>query len=120
MRRFKPFLCSLLMLIMLPWGAYAGGLSDFLTAARDMVHAAEQAKFAPGAQQAAVTQSITVIHKKCRTAHMPGSACGPDIAMSGDTGLWPADRRPDLPALRTAWQATEHDAAPPRDPPRIF
>lgn len=104
----------LAMLLLLPWGALAGGHVAAASAAL-----AQAAIAAPaGGDVAAPVQASA--KRKCRLGGLPGSPCGPDQAVAaGDAAASPP------PGRSVAWPAAAPRGAgvgvePPRGPPRLF
>ncbi|MHA3976395.1 hypothetical protein ACW9UR_01805 [Halovulum sp. GXIMD14794] len=105
MRITRALFLTLLLLLMLPWGAY--------------VHAR------PGLQQAAVsaqarTGAATLQAHRCRIATLPGAPCGQDMILASDLVPAPTEAGDRLPLPEDFAPARSLSPAPPRDPPRLI
>lgn len=105
MRFLRHSLTLLVMVMMFPWGAYMAAPP------------AQAAVVAVQAQQDLPTVTKIPQHKRCRTATLPGSPCGPAALLPDDLTLC---NRPDAdrPRPEAALTASGHLPAVPRSPPR--
>ncbi len=100
MHRVRPIITALMLLLILPWGAYAGGFSLARTVTVD----------------ADVWLELPV--KTCRTAALPGSPCAPDLALPAGTGTQSAARHERHVATPSRRLARDLARAPLKGPPR--
>ncbi|MGR3806029.1 hypothetical protein [Marinibacterium profundimaris] len=106
MRILYRSLCVLLVVMLLPWGAW--------------LSAAPVAAVARAAELHGITEThetAAPTGKRCRTATLPGTHCALPAILPGDPGaLRPDGRDPHHPA--PGWAVTGHQPQPPRSPPR--
>ena len=122
MRLARSLFLVLLVLTILPWGAYAAAFSASGSSKAFGVYTFAR-PHAASDDQAVLPSLDTVkvfVKKKCRTANLPGSACGLDIALNASAQ--PPAYSASTPVQRAAdgWGATGLSQAPPGDPPRSF
>jgi len=105
MRLLKPLLFALLVLAMLPWGAFA--------------HAAPRLPQPPDATQAESTGGTVAPVPRCKGPALPGAVCALKISLTDETAL------PGAPESLTATGAAEAlpgaglaQPAQPLPPPR--
>ncbi|RUS60028.1 hypothetical protein EGN72_12150 [Pseudorhodobacter sp. E13] len=106
-------LSVLLMVLILPWGAYGAG------------HAGSDLRTAQGAQTVAATISDAKgaeikARSACRIAVLPGSPCNPDPVLP--PGLAPLTRSASASVAvpLSDWHSQGRSLAPPRAPPRLI
>lgn len=106
----RTLLLSLLILTVMPWGAYVAKRGAPLPDAVSAVSAA----------RADAPAGIEAGSRKCRTATLPGSPCGPDMAPhSGSASMvLPLAQRGGRGA-KDPLVPTERQDAPPERPPRL-
>jgi hypothetical protein len=94
----------LLVLVMLPWGAYSGARVPASTAQKVSLEAFEDEVGDLIVEVAEARDERTALAvqkaKECRTASLPGSPCGPDVGLlssstSGPTSAPHDAKRPD-------------------------
>ncbi len=117
MLMFRALISLLLIVIMLPWGAYAARSSTQLN------NVSQQAVGTHTIASVAMRLDVEVqnaFKKKCRTATLPGSPCSPDRALPNTISIvLLRTRKKGRPAI-VAWYIEGRTNAPPRDPPRLF
>lgn len=84
MRFARPVLTFLLLVAMLPWGAYAGSHGAALPDADFLASVASDGTAAADLEQA--TQ-VVLAAKRCRGPALPGASCGPDVGLPGTSAL---------------------------------
>lgn len=117
----RAILLQLLVLLVLPWGAYAGGfpLSEGRTAAF-VTRAAGDAsgEFAAALQPPMQAYAMEAKSDRCPAAGLPGSGCGPDVlapASATQWGLAANDTAADPRSMRLPQGlAPRVDTGPPR------
>ncbi len=110
---------AILVIALLPWGAYLGanlGAPAMAQAAEAQQHGAWDAVAALPAHPAKAAPR----DKRCRTALPHGTGCAQAVAPKALT--LPDQVWPDAPLTRphTRWPAPGRGAAPPREPPRLI
>jgi hypothetical protein len=119
MRIDRSFISFLMIVLMLPWGAYAGHAQSRLTPQN--IYTIEQANTAPIRAAIQIQTPFKVsLKKKCRTATLPGSPCAPDRALLYATTTAFADPDPVVSISIENWHTSGQNTPPPRYPPRIF
>lgn len=122
MRLARHIISVLMMIIIMPWGAYANVASS---SARFMVVTVVSA---PDNERGAGDESpfkqnyLTKLSapSNCRTITLPGFSCAPDqaILMASLSCGWPDVKADVQPGAD--WVRRGRSAPPPRDPPRFF
>lgn len=117
----RNFLGVLLVLALLPWGAWAAAVASGqpdVAAGQNGFHM----EVTDGATALSRVDRATEVKsaKRCRKATLPGLTCAPEPAINttqiqGVTGLRQAVREP-----WAAHVATGRDEVPPKEPPRVL
>ena len=112
----------LLVLAVLPWGAYSGGLAPTQMVKPDSHVAAYAEPLKHGTNVSSDTQTgpfLATVTKRCRTAALFGSACGPDLALplTTVTGGNPMKGK-DVFRKSVVWPLTVEPSVP-LAPPRL-
>jgi hypothetical protein len=117
MTTFRSLLAILLMVLLLPWGAYASasaqGIGDAFLVAQPVLSTSTAMQKADPIRVAEATPP-----RHCRRASLPGSSCGSDLLAAPATALPPLGDGATTFAAPRGWQAKGHAPSPPRDPPR--
>ena len=129
MRALRTLFLTLLVVSLLPWGAYHARartvaepevtlrVADMVVDELDGVELARRP--ALRSTSAAPPPRVEVRAQRCRTATLPGAGCGGDHALIGVPPTLPrSEREATLLPADTTLQPS-HDEAPPRSPPRI-
>lgn len=122
MKTARLLILTLLILTILPWGAYVPAYAEATAATAPETSSFDQLSAAP-AERAAIpvaSRAKIFLKRKCRTAKFPGSPCGPDVLLQGVKTTCAGARvhpAPRPPVDRSA-QGVSH--APPREPPRLI
>lgn len=120
MRTTRSLISLLLVLVMLPWGAYAGSHSASARVTHIVAITAAQAACTDDSAAIATTSphQEASVKRKCRITTLPGSPCGPDrviLAAALPFGAGPTG----MPRLSFVdWIAPGPLLTPPRAPPR--
>ena len=122
MRALKALVTFLLLVGILPWGAYATALSS---SARDHYAQAPGPELAggpaeTGADQAASGKSKAFTPRRCRTATLPGMRCGPDLAVLSIQARPQCEVSDSVAFADGEATLPDFSQAPPRSPPRSF
>jgi hypothetical protein len=112
----------LMMIIIMPWGAYANVASSSARTTGVTVVSARDNERGAGDESAFKQNYLTKLSAppNCRTIPLPGFSCAADqaILMASLSCGWPdvkADVKPGAD-----WVRRGRSAPPPRDPPRFF
>lgn len=100
-------LILLMLSALLPWGAYSASFT-----------AADLSDLA-AAPVADAGELVASVKRKCRTATLPGSPCGPDLAEQPCTTAIYAPAIACAVHRRDVWSAAEQAQSPPTGPPRL-
>lgn len=114
----RQILTLMMVIIILPWGAYARA-ADAAQRAPAVTMVAAPTPSAPYLGQAeAPDQSWLAAPRNCRTATLPGFPCGADPATlpATERSFWPDLKAGFLAAAD--WNARGRADPPPREPPR--
>jgi len=109
MNRMLIVRCCLLLLMLtalLPWGAYSARFVSGDPAVLTLETADEAERVSPAT-------------RKCRTANLPGSPCGPDLVEPSGIAASHAPAIIRTVYGRGAWSAVERVQRPPTGPPRL-
>jgi hypothetical protein len=110
MSALRPLFLTLMVLMVLPWGAYAGVGGSW----------AHLHGHGTAVTTAPVTPLIERARHNCRTATLPGAPCGTDLAPPpAETGLVAPDWRGAVAARSAGWH-NSHPSRPPVRPPRLL
>lgn len=100
-------LIPVLMVLMLPWGAFGSVAAPAgVTGVATDQAAGPDAAVAPG-------------KRKCRSGVLPGSPCGPDLAVVPEGATSPASPADTLSPQHDDWRRAGQAQAPPTGPPRL-
>lgn len=123
MQLARTSLTLLIILFVLPWGAYAGG--SMMTSKPNFHRVGISS-----AQICSLTQEELVVgrkgpaqvtlEKKCSTLAHLGSFCGPDRALPETTETTLIRHLTAEPFFTTVWRVRGRSVAPSRGPPRLF
>lgn len=107
MNVLKRSLILILMALLLPWGAFGTTFPDAAT------------PFVSAEVDTDRVMEISVKKRKCRTATLPGSSCGPDVLDEQAFAISPA-----APIVRVMFRQddlwhTQFGHSPPKGPPRF-
>ena len=110
---FRTFISALMMLLILPWGAYSAG------------HASPDQRIANAISQETSTFTDAkgaelTARKSCRTAVLPGSPCGPDPVLPAAMAIPVTAPEPGAKTVMQVFARQGRSLPPPRDPPRII
>lgn len=119
----RTFLTILMMLIVLPWGAYAGSaMKTSKSSSHQFGSALENTRNLLDNDSWISVKNRTKIsaEKKCRGVSLLGTSCGPDHALPMSMALSPKRYLPALPSSFGIWRVRGREVATPRGPPRLF
>jgi hypothetical protein len=94
----RPIIACVLILAMLPWGAYARTFGP--AHVRGQIEVGDQTVWqtadvvvtAVQALSDAADEAVVSATKRCRAAGLPGSPCGPDLRLPSEMAVMPAIR----------------------------
>ncbi len=114
----RSLISVLLIGLMLPWGAYAGGA--LVTSTAQPLAVESQVEIAETLVDKNNQTVVFSKKRKCRTASLPGSPCAPDRALPSD--LQDIFDQPSSTMFKTApnWRIRGRSIVPPRAPPRFI
>ncbi|SFD24146.1 hypothetical protein [Tropicimonas isoalkanivorans] len=120
MRNLHNIVILILVVCVLPWGAYAGALSAKATPKWAVATQHPSDDMAVIAAEAGSTLKAERPPKACRKGMLPGSPCGPDLAIPITAAR--CARAPALRLLRPDPGCRRTGMAPPGqlDPPRLI
>ncbi|WP_176442994.1 hypothetical protein [Tropicimonas sediminicola] len=109
MRPWRLISLLLLVLCLLPWGAYSGAHAAGATALQELM---------PAPTVDPTPERASPPPHECRIATLPGATCGPDLALVAALTKWPATA--GAAPLRPAPGTLRRGLHPPGllDPPR--
>ncbi len=112
MEKLRPLILLLMLVVMLPWGAWLEGRG---------AAGAATAPVAPVVALASVKAGVVLAPKPkdCRMAKLPGGSCAPDAVLPQAVQLMPQVRVQVLRPQDTLVVASGHILTIPRRPPRL-
>lgn len=121
MHAFRPLFALLLVLVLLPWGAYSARMP---AAANPPPHAIDLVATTKAAVLAVVLAARTqsdvrlVAPKYCRGPVLPGSACNPVLGLLPEAAAVAGAQDVAHPRANADLAAIGRDLSPPLGPPR--
>lgn len=112
---------TLMMFLMMPWGAYAGPPASSASIGwQSATEAAPDRDTAELRTHPAPVRIELSVQKRCKGPALPGRACGPDLLLEALSG----SRETGIPAPSLSptgsWGVDGRSEAPPLTPPRSF
>lgn len=115
MQKSRSFICVLLILVMVPWGAFAAPAA-IRTSVVPAVEYADYGVDTPYEQSTSVIKAS--VRKSCRT--VIGVSCGPDRVLPGSISIDGHHAVRVTLIYHSDWYREGRQYAPPFDPPRDF
>ncbi|WP_156025970.1 hypothetical protein [Sulfitobacter sp. 20_GPM-1509m] len=108
----RALLLALMVLVVMPWGAF----SAVYPALAQPAHASAS----DASQVSAVPASVERPRKRCRTATLPGSPCAQDIRLHDSVTLNAPARDAEVPVPQDRVLRSSVPKPPPQGPPRLI